>query len=39
VWAWYRWGRPQAWIVFLPPMLFVGLGAAGEIVRLLPNLL
>ena len=39
VWAWYRWGRPQAWLVFLPPLCFVGLGAAGEAARLLPNLM
>lgn len=39
VWAWHRWGRPQAWIVFLPPLAFLGLGAAGEVARLLPNLL
>lgn len=39
VWAWYRWGRPQAWLVFVPPLCFVALGAAGETVRLLPNLM
>ena len=39
VWAWHRWGRAQAWVVFLPPMLLVGLSAAGEAARLLPNLL
>ncbi len=39
VWAWYRWGRPQAWLVFLPPLCFVALGAAGEIARLVPNLM
>jgi sortase (surface protein transpeptidase) len=39
VWAWHRWGRSQAWIVFLPPMMLVGLAAAGEVARLLPNLL
>ncbi len=39
VWAWFRWGRPQAWLVFLPPLCFVALGAAGEAVRLLPNLM
>ena len=21
VWAWHRWGRAPAWIVFLPPLL------------------
>ena len=25
VWAWHRWGHAQAWIVFLPPLLLVGL--------------
>jgi sortase A len=39
VWAWHRWGRAQAWIVFLPPMMLVGLAASGEVARLLPNLL
>ncbi len=39
VWAWYRWGRAKAWVVFLPPMLLIGLSAAGEAARLMPNLL
>jgi hypothetical protein len=39
VWAWHRWGRAQAWIVFLPVLLLLGLSAAGEAARLLPNLL
>lgn len=39
VWSWGRWGRARTWIVFLAPSLFVTLGTAGEIVRLLPNLL
>lgn len=39
VWAWHRWGRAQAWVVFLPPLLLVGLFVAGEAARLLPNLL
>lgn len=39
VWAWHRWGRPQAWIVFLPPLLLVGLATSSQVVRLLPNLL
>lgn len=38
VWAWHRWGRAQAWVVFLPPLLLVGLLASGEAARLLPNL-
>jgi LPXTG-site transpeptidase (sortase) family protein len=39
VWAWHRWGRAQTWVVFLPPLLLVGLAASGEAARLLPNLL
>ena len=39
VWAWHRWGRAQAWIVFFPPLLLIGLAASGEAARLLPNLL
>jgi sortase A len=39
LWAWHRWGRPQAWIVFLPVLLLLSLSAAGEAARLLPNLL
>jgi sortase A len=39
IWAWHRWGRAKAWIVFLPPLLLVGLEAAGEAAKLLPNLL
>jgi sortase A len=39
IWAWHRWGRPQAWIVFTPAVVLVGLGVAGELARLLPNLL
>jgi sortase A len=39
VWAWYRWGRAQTWIVFTPPLLLVGLGTAGELARLLPNVM
>lgn len=39
VWAWHRWGRVKAWVVFLPPLLLVGLSASGEVARLLPNLL
>jgi hypothetical protein len=39
LWAWFRWGRAQTWIVFTPLLILVGLGAAGEIARLLPNLL
>lgn len=39
VWSWNRWGRERTWMVFLPPVLFVALGASGEVVRLLPNLM
>lgn len=37
--SWHRWGRPQTWIVFTPALTLVGLMAAGEATRLLPNLL
>lgn len=39
VWGWLRWGRLQAWIVFVPPLALVGLSASGELAKLLPNLL
>ncbi|MEK7425607.1 MAG: class E sortase [Actinomycetota bacterium] len=39
VWAWHRWGRAQAWVVFLPPLVLVGLATSGEAARILPNLL
>ena len=39
VWSWYRWSRPATWIALLPPLTLVGLAAAGELARLLPNLL
>lgn len=39
VWAWHRWGRAKAWVVFLPPLLLVGISTAGEAARLMPNLL
>ncbi|MDP1818340.1 MAG: class E sortase [Acidimicrobiales bacterium] len=39
VWAWHRWGRAKAWVVFLPPLIFAGLSASGEAARLMPNLL
>lgn len=39
VWSWHRWGRLQTSIVFTPALVLVGLYVAGEIVRLLPNLL
>lgn len=39
VWAWHRWGRHQAWIVFLPVTAVVGFQVADQITGLLPNLL
>ena len=39
VWAWFRWGRARAWIVGFPLLLLVGLMAADQVARLLPNLL
>ncbi|MCU1392683.1 MAG: class sortase [Ilumatobacteraceae bacterium] len=39
VWAWHRWGHAQAWVIFLPPLLLVGLFTSGEAIRVLPNLL
>lgn len=38
-WSWNRWSRAASWIVFFPPLLLVGLSAAGEVARLLPNVL
>ncbi len=38
VWSWHRWGRAPTWIAFTPVLIFVGLAASGEVVRLLPNL-
>ncbi|MDZ4827251.1 MAG: sortase [Actinomycetota bacterium] len=39
VWSWHRWGHPQAWVAFLPPLLLLGIGTANQAARLLPNLL
>lgn len=39
VWSWMRWGRHQTWIVFGPLVVVVGLAVAGQVTRLLPNLL
>lgn len=39
VWAWFRWGRRQTWIVSVGPIGAVGLEVAEQITRLLPNLL
>ncbi|MEW2485088.1 sortase [Streptomyces sp. NPDC048411] len=39
VWAWYRWGRHQTWIVFVPVTAVLGLQVAAQVTQLLPNLL
>lgn len=39
VWAYYRIGRRQAWIVFVSLVLLAALMVADQITRLLPNLL
>ena len=39
IWAWHRWSRAKAWVVFLPPLMLVGLFVSNEAARLLPNLL
>jgi sortase A len=39
VWVWHRWGRAQAWVIFLPALVLVGMFASGEAAHLLPNLL
>ena len=39
VWAWHRWGRAQAWVVFLPPLMLLGIVVSNQAARLLPNLL
>ncbi len=39
VWAWHRWGRAQAWVVFTPPFLLVGMFVSNHAARVLPNLL
>lgn len=38
LWVGARWGRPQAWLVFTPPLLLVGISVSSELVRVLPNL-
>ena len=38
LWSWHRWARAHTWIAFTPILIFAGLAASGEIVRLLPNL-
>jgi LPXTG-site transpeptidase (sortase) family protein len=39
VWSWYRWGRAQTWIVFVPLTVLVGFFLSAQITRLLPNLM
>jgi sortase A len=39
IWAWHRWSRAKAWVVFLPPLMLVGLLVSNEVARLMPNLL
>lgn len=39
VWSWHRWGRAQAWVVFLPVLTLAGIFVANQAARLLPNLL
>lgn len=39
VWAFHRWGRAQAWLAMFPLLVLLGLAVAGEIARLLPNLM
>lgn len=39
VYAWHRWGRARAWVVFLPVVLLMGMNVAGEAARAMPNLL
>ncbi len=39
VWAWFRWSRPKAWVVFLPLIIVVGLATSQQAARLLPNML
>lgn len=38
-WARSRWGRWQTWVAAVPVLGWLGVAAAGEIARLLPNLL
>lgn len=37
-WAWRRWSRIHAWVVFIPLLLLISLLAWGEAARFLPNL-
>lgn len=38
VWAWQRWSRVKAWIVFAPMLLLIGVFVADQGARLLPNM-
>jgi LPXTG-site transpeptidase (sortase) family protein len=38
-WARSRWGRWQSWVAAVPVLGFLGVAVAGEVARLLPNLL
>ncbi|GAC1593995.1 MAG: hypothetical protein NVS3B21_15580 [Acidimicrobiales bacterium] len=39
VWAWHRWHRAKAWVVFLPVSVLVFSFTSAQAIRLLPNLL
>lgn len=39
VWAWLRWSRLAAWIVFAPVIVVVALAAADRVCSMLPNLI
>jgi LPXTG-site transpeptidase (sortase) family protein len=38
-WAWHRWSPVKTWVVFVPPLVLVGLLVSNEAARLVPNLL
>lgn len=38
VWAWHRWHRAKAWVVFLPVLVLVFSFTSEQALRLLPNL-
>ena len=39
IWAWFRWGKRETWLVFLPVLAAVSIGAGTQLNHLLPNLL
>lgn len=39
IWAWHRWSRAKTWVVFLPPVMLVGVLVSNEAAHLMPNLL